>query len=196
MLDSAAEGELRDLVANNPGQGTLAEYRLVWEIIADRRGGNVLIFGVGRDSPHWIQANASGQVTFIEHEAEWIAMARENTPGIDVVPTRYTTRTWAWRLSIHRPRRLEMRDLPPRIRATSWDVIFVDGPQGYNRRCPGRMQSIYTASQLARAFAGPTDVLVHDVDRRIERVCGDRFLGERALVQHVDHLRHYRIVSQ
>ncbi|TPV93366.1 MAG: hypothetical protein B7733_20880 [Myxococcales bacterium FL481] len=193
VLAASVTRSLEALVAANPGQATLREYRIIWQAIAARRGGNVLVFGVGRDSPQWIDANAGGQVTFVEHEPAWIAVARDKTPGIDVVPTRYTTRAWAWRLSLLRPHRLYLRNLPSRIHETSWDVILVDGPQGYNRRCPGRMSSIYTASRLAQRSAGRTEVFVHDADREIERACGDRFLGEANLVRHVDRLRQYRV---
>ena len=33
--------------------------------------------------------------------------------------------------------------LPDYVKNTVWDVVFVDGPRGYNDKVPGRMQSIY-----------------------------------------------------
>ena len=57
---------------------------------------------------------------------------------------------------------------------------------------PGRMQSIYMASKLAREN-GNTDVFVHDCDRQIENAYANRFLGQENLACEVERLRHYRI---
>ena len=39
---------------------------------------------------------------------------------------------------------------------------------GHSPEAPGRMGAIYTASMIARA-GNATDVMVHDVDRKIEK---------------------------
>ena len=183
------DDRLRALVEGNPGQGSLAEYRAIAGVILARRPCNLLVFGVGRDSALWIDLNVGGRTAFIEHEPEWIAETRRRLPAAEVVQVRYRTRARWWRLYLLRPARLWMDDLPPAITATAWDVVFVDSPQGYRPHTPGRMKSIYSAARLAAPGA---DVLVHDTDRRIERVYADRFLGEPALVTEVGKLRGYR----
>ncbi|MEZ4381273.1 MAG: hypothetical protein R3A79_07980 [Nannocystaceae bacterium] len=193
-LPAAIDAEIRALVERNPGQGSAAEYRRIWSVLRARAPTAALIFGVGRDSRLWLDANAGGETVFVEHERAWIAETRRQLPQARIVEVRYDTRARWWRLHLLRPRRLWMDDLPAALRATPWGVIFVDSPQGYRGHTPGRMKSIYSAAVMAKRTGrnGHTDVLVHDCDRRIERVCADRFLGAENLAGEVDSLRHYR----
>ena len=73
--------------------------------------------------------------------------------------------------------------LPDYIKNTVWDVVFVDGPRGYNDKVPGRMQSIYAASKLKARH-----VLVHDCDREVEETYFKQYLGQPTTV--VDKLFH------
>lgn len=185
-----ADRDLRALVDDNPGQGTLAEYRHFRNTIRNRAPCNLLVFGVGKDSRFWLEANVGGTTVFVEHEAEWIRMTRENVPGVDVVQVSYDTRRTQWKALLERRDVLFMEDLPNRILSTDWDVIFVDSPQGGSSKRPGRMKSIYTASVLARRSTD-VHVLVHDCDRPVEATYADRYLGPERLVTQVDRLRHY-----
>ncbi|MBK8265468.1 MAG: hypothetical protein IPK80_29590 [Nannocystis sp.] len=189
-LEPAIEAQLAALVASNPGQGSIEEYRAIWSVIAARCPCDLLVFGVGRDSALWLAANAGGRTVFIEHEAEWIAETRRRLPTATIAAVRYTTRARWWRWYLLRPARLWLRDLPPEVAERRWQVIFVDSPQGYRPSTPGRMMSIFSAARLAAPGA---DVLVHDTDRTIERRYGDRFFGEENLIGAARTLRCYRI---
>lgn len=97
--------------------------------------------------------------------------------------------------------------LPAWIWDTAWDVIIVDAPAGYDMGAvqeggtvvrqphPGRMASIFWTRLLAAA-AGTghdrVDVFVHDVDRHVEALYADVFLGPSYAV--IDgNLRHYEL---
>lgn len=187
-----SDDDLRRLVASNPNQGTLAEYRRVLDTIHARAPCNLLVFGVGRDSGYWMRANTGGETDFVEHEPEWIRKTEEQVPDIRIHRVSYGTRRIGWWWRLLRPRKNFLDDLPGTVRARDWDVIFVDGPQGHRWKDPGRMKSIYTAGVLARR-SGSTDVLVHDCDRIVERVYTNLFLGSDRLVEQVDTLRHYHL---
>lgn len=189
-IDPEADARILELVAQNPGQGSADEYRAIWSAIRARAPTELLIFGVGRDSALWLDANAGGTTIFVEHEREWIAETRRRLPAAEIAEVRYDTRARWWRLYLLRPERLWMRDLPPAVTDVAWKVIFVDSPQGYRPTTPGRMMSIFSAARMAQR-TGDVDVLVHDTDRKIERVYGDRFLGADHLVKEVRTLRHY-----
>lgn len=187
MTDEA----IRALVRDNPGQATYEEYKLVHEVVTARAPCNVLIFGVGRDSTLWMDANGGGRTVFLEDVAEWAAFARREVPGITVHDVRYGTLRVLWHVLKHFEKRLWMDDLPEDIEETRWDVILVDAPRGTRWYRPGRMKSIYTASVLARRSGG--DVFVHDCHRSVERQASDRFLGGQRLVAQAGSMRHYRM---
>ena len=191
-FEAEPDQDLRDLVVRNPGQASFEEYRYVRETIRRRAPGNVLVFGVGRDSGFWLDANEDGTTEFVEHEPEWIAQTRKHLPGIVIHRVTYETRRHQWKRLLRRHDKLFMEDLPNPVLATNWDVIFVDSPQGASRRRPGRMKSIYTASILARRSTN-VDVLVHDCDRVVEQAYSERFLGPERLVHEVRTLRHFRM---
>jgi glucuronoxylan 4-O-methyltransferase len=176
-------------VERNPGQCTVAEYTQIRDAIRERAPCRVLVFGVGRDTPIWIEANGGGRTVFLENLPKWIEHTRRTVPGAEVVRVAFETRRFQWRWLLSRPEKL-MLDLPAEILEAAWDVVFVDSPKGKSWKSPGRMQSIYTAAVLARPAGG--DVLVHDCNRRVERAYCDAHLADAELVAAVDGLRHYR----
>jgi glucuronoxylan 4-O-methyltransferase len=179
-------------VRSNPGQGSFDEYRAVRETIRARAPCNLLVFGVGKDSRFWLEANEGGRTVFVEHEAEWIARTRELLPGVVVHQVGYGTLRTQWKRLLDRHERLFMEDLPNSVISADWDVIFVDSPQGGSRRRPGRMMSIYTAGVLARR-SSDVDVFVHDCDREVERAYSDHYLGAETMVRQIDRLRHFHL---
>lgn len=76
-----------------------------------------------------------------------------------------------------------------------WDVIVVDGPSGDTPEAPGRMGTIYTASIIARA-GNMTDVVIHDVNRMIEKWFSWEFLCDENLVSSKGKLWIFRIRGQ
>jgi uncharacterized protein (TIGR01627 family) len=189
---SKPDDDLRALVESNPGQATFPEYRLLRDTIRAVAPCDLLIFGVGKDSGFWLDANEGGTTVFVEHEPEWIRMTREAVPGIDIVQVSYDTRRPQWKSLMERRDRLFMTDVPNRVLDRNWDVIFVDSPQGGSRKRPGRMKSIYTASVLARRSTD-VHVLVHDCHRPVESAYADRYLGPERMVEQIDSLRHFRL---
>jgi glucuronoxylan 4-O-methyltransferase len=88
--------------------------------------------------------------------------------------------------------KLALKNLPAIVYEKNWDVIVVDGPSGDLSESPGRMASIYTASVLARGVNG-SDVIVHDVDRMVEKWFSWEFLCDENLLYSKGKLWHFRI---
>lgn len=188
---TSGDAGIRELVARNPGQGTFEEYKLVHDVVLARAPCDMLVFGVGRDSPLWLAANAGGTTVFLEDVPEWAAFARREVAGIVVHDVRYGTRRFLWPLLRRRPSLLRMRDLPPDVTGRAWDVVLVDAPRGTRWYKAGRMKSIHAASELA-ARGGRVDVFVHDCHRRVEAEAAEQFLGAERLVAQAGSMRHYR----
>ena len=166
----------------NPGNGSAAEYEFIGELIKRYAPGNVLVFSVGKDSSLWYSINAGGNTIFLENIRKWIRFSRKLTPEINILKVGYSTRRRDWKKLIDQNDRLQMK-LPDYIKNTVWDVVFVDGPRGYNDKVPGRMQSIYSASRLRARH-----ILVHDCDREVEKTYFKHFLGEPTTI--IDKLFH------
>jgi uncharacterized protein (TIGR01627 family) len=95
---------------------------------------------------------------------------------------------------------LVLKGLPEEIYETRWDVVMIDGPRGYFADAPGRMSAIYSSAIMAINYGhghGPddhfTDILLHDIDRYIEKTFGDEFLCRENLVETVGRLAHFHI---
>lgn len=186
------EAAIRTLVASNPGQATVEEYLLVYNRLAERAPCRMLVYGVGRDSNLWLDANKGGTTVFLEDVRQWAAFARDVTPGIVVHDVSYgMVRRFMWPLLRRMPEQLLMRDLPADVLNTPWDIILVDAPRGTRWSAPGRMKSVYTAAILGEKSGA--DVFVHDCHRAVERESADQFLRTDRFVAQAGSMRHYRL---
>ena len=149
---------------------------------------NVLIFGVGYDARLWIKMNEShGRTVFLEDREEWANLRFfKNHPGVEIHKVHYTSRITQFKDLISEETSLRL-DLDTSLLHERWDVIFVDAPYGYvmkdidpisKRAIPGRMQSIYLASQLV---GNGGYVFVHDSNREVESLYAETFLGKENL---------------
>jgi hypothetical protein len=59
------------------------------------------------------------------------------------------------------------------ILSTSWDIVIVDGPSGYHKGEPERIQSLYAATELTRPPSALT--VVDDCERQVVRTYADLF---------------------
>jgi glucuronoxylan 4-O-methyltransferase len=148
------------------------EIEAIIAAVEDRPGGSLLVFGCGNDSLLWERVNSAGRTVFIEHHPQWAADVSA-TIRSDVVLVSYWTQRAQWAELLDQPERLGM-DLPSTVRNHKWDVVFVDGPTGFDDDTPGRMQSIVEASRLVSAGGM---VFVHDCERPVEAAYSTVFLG-------------------
>lgn len=162
----------QELVDKNPGNCSLREYQYLGGLIWCNKPCNLLIFSIGNDSPYWIKLNSGGNTLFLEDSAKWIQHIKGEIPKIQIEKVKYTTKRRHWRRIIDRPKKLQMV-LPEEVQNTFWDIIFIDGPRGYNDKKPGRMQSIYSSSLLNYRH-----ILLHDCDREVENVYFRKYIGE------------------
>ena len=146
----------------SPGQ----YFRVVMELL-ERGPCNLLVFGAGRDTELYVRANAGGRTAVLERHAAWIDQVRHL--DCQIVPVTYTTRLGDGPLE-HCPL---PGGLPAWLLEEKWDVILIDAPEGNRGDTPGRQQSIFLASQLARPGA---TIFLHDYDRPAEQALAGRYL--------------------
>ncbi|HEV2853190.1 MAG TPA: hypothetical protein VHC97_10335 [Thermoanaerobaculia bacterium] len=183
---------ISQIVALDPNQCSAEEYSYIANLIAERQGINLLVFGVGNDSGLWLLANQGGKTLFLENSTAWLNRVKQQLQTIEILQVQFRTRRSKWRELLEGDPSALLLDLPEEVMACAWDVIFVDAPMGFNDACPGRMKSIYTASLLAGRLEG-VDVIVHDCDREVESAYCERFLSGHWLVNEFERTRHYRM---
>lgn len=143
----------------------------------------MLVFGLGNDSPFWCEINRKGQTVFLEDFQPWFDKITGENPNIEAYSVSYTGNITQWRSFINSPAQLKI-ELPREVSGNTWDVILVDGPRGhkFSEDIPGRMSSIYTASQLV---GKNSYVFVHDAERRVEQAYAKKYLGAEHFVEKV-----------
>ncbi|VAI79485.1 unnamed protein product [Triticum turgidum subsp. durum] len=146
---------------NTSGSMPAADVRAIAAALKRRAPCNLLVFGLGGETPLWRALNHGGRTVFLDENQWYVSRPVQNLLFSDC--------------------RLAINDLPNQLYDVAWDVILVDGPRGYTASSPGRMSAIFTAGVLARARkeeGAATDVLVHDYEREVERACSREFLCE------------------
>ena len=144
---------------------------------------NMLVFGLGNDSPFWCEANRQGRTVFLEDFQPWFNKITGKYPDIEAYPISYPCNITQWKELLDQPEHLAM-NLPAEVSGSKWDVILVDGPRGhkYSEEIPGRMSSIYEASRLV---GNKGYVFVHDAQRTVENAYSRHFLGQQHFVEKV-----------
>ena len=124
-------------------------------------GGTLLVFSVGLDTPTWELINRHGRTEFVEDDPDWADTVRAQRPGRVVHKVAYTTRLGDCG-TYRTPEEVPVPELPAEITATAWDVVVVDGPQGWGPDVAGRYPTVVLASRLV---APGGMVLVDDYNR-------------------------------
>jgi uncharacterized protein (TIGR01627 family) len=150
----------------------IREYSAITDLVLIHAPVNFLVFGLGRDTPLWKMANPGGATVFLENVQEWVDYSNENSPGTEVYKVSYSTKRTEWK-TIQDDRSRLLMDLPSQVTDRHWDIILVDSPGGVFDNDPGRMQSIYTATQLK-----PKHIFLHDCNRQIEKFYFRKFISK------------------
>ena len=204
--DAGADADALELAARLGTPQAIARARRVYgfqlsvtEVLAikaalDAQGPcRFLVFGVGHDAPLWHRLNRGGETCFLEHHDGWRAQLQARFPELRIERVAYHTERRKAAEYLEDPQQMR-GDFPRAVTDKRWDVILVDGPNGWRAKAPGRMLSIYLASQWV---ARPGDVFIHDSERSVERTWSARFLGDAHEKTEIKgrrgHMRHYQL---
>lgn len=143
-------------------------------------GCNMLVFGLGNDSPLWSNLNQGGYTLFIENSLQWISHMKGRHPTLNVEHMEYQTTVEG---SMKDPAALvRQATLPKFIEDRIWDVILVDGPMGYAPSLPGRALPLVWTSLVATS---ETHIFVDDYERHLEKSFADFLFSTRLANQSV-----------
>ncbi|XP_008801843.2 probable methyltransferase At1g27930 [Phoenix dactylifera] len=209
-----AEALLHYATTNVVPQQSRAEMRISFDVLRRRAPCNFLVFGLGHDSLMWSAFNAGGTTVFLEEDPKWFQSVTKASPALRAHNVRYRTQLIeaddliksyrsepsclppaAAPLKNNHRCRLALADLPAEIFDREWDLIMIDAPKGYYNEAPGRMAAIFSAAVMARSRRGEgeTDIFLHDVNRKVEKMFAMEFLCKKHLVGGTGRLWHFRI---
>ncbi|KAF4377817.1 hypothetical protein G4B88_031483 [Cannabis sativa] len=219
---SCTQVPLHESMSSTNRIGTLAnmtwltekEFQLLSNLVTRRAPCNLLIFGLEQQYTFLASINAGGTTIFLEDDPDKLRTIKIkiklNTTKIYKVEYQVPAKD-AYKLLKHARKsqactassgrlqmskcRLALRNLPQEVYDLKWDVVVVDGPSGNAPEAPGRMAAIYSAAVLARN-GNETNVVVHDVDRTIEKWFSWEFLCDENLVSSKGKLWNFKIRGQ
>ncbi|XP_020540754.1 glucuronoxylan 4-O-methyltransferase 1 isoform X2 [Jatropha curcas] len=187
-------------ISDNSTILTKKEFKLLSNLIKRKTPCNLLIFGLEPEYLKLSLINSGGITLVLENDPDKISSIRSKNNHTRIYKFDYNVPAKkAYKLLKHARKspacapssgklqnstcKLALRNLPEEVYKKKWDVVVVDGPSGHSTDAPGRMAAIYTASMIARtAGKNTTDVVVHDVDRTIEKWFSWEFLCDENLV--------------
>lgn len=193
-------------------QQTTEEIMITANILSQKAPCNFLIFGLGYDSMLWQTLNYGGNTVFLEEDPNWIAEMERANPEVKAIAVNYTTKVSEATEMLSYARRekemcspgielesseckLAMKALPEEIYKEKWDVVMIDAPRGYFEEAPGRMSAIFSTAVMAkgRGRKESTHILLHDVDRAVEKEFSLEFLCSKNLIEGAGKLWHFQI---
>lgn len=178
-MKSTVQQQLLDELMSQVGntQMTRIEYKFISDLVQSIPNCNFLVFGTGRDSDLWVESNKTGKTIFLEPDKQWIDIAKEKKPNIDIRHVEYKTHpSQALQMFFEFKKTGHMTNIPPLqedIIDTKWDVILIDSPVG---GVNGRMSSIFISDVLSKYTEKDTHIFLHDCEREIEMLYAHLFL--------------------
>lgn len=188
------------------------EFKLLSDLIRSKAPCNLLIFGLEPQYLKLSSINSEGITVLLEDNPDRISATRAKSNNTRIYQVDYhLPAKKAFKLLKHARKspacapslgrlqnstcKLALTNLPQEVYKQKWDVVVVDGPSGHSPEAPGRMSTIYTASIIARA-GNTTDVVVHDVDRTIEKWFSWEFLCDENLISSKGKLWNFRVTGK
>lgn len=133
----------------------------------------MLVFGLGYDSKMWYEGN-NKNTYFVENKDEYINLNKNDIPLNNIIKYDYqTTCESCFKLTREQ---LNKFTIPEKIsNLAPFDIIIVDGPEGYSADKPGRLIPCYWATLLSKSG---TLIYVDDSRRRLEDICIKTFFNK------------------
>jgi hypothetical protein len=144
----------------------------------------MLVFGLGYDSELWY--NATNKNTyFIENNQQYIDL-NKNINNNNIIYHQYKDITVKSSLNLTDDK-INMFKIPQKLlELAPFDIILIDGPSGYDEKCPGRLLPIYWSKKYLSKEG--TIIYVDDAIRVLEKKCINKYFIDNKKVYFKDRL--------
>ncbi len=134
----------------------------------------MLVFGLGYDSKMWFNSTSSNTF-FIENKEEYIQLNKNDIPDTHIIKYDYPTRcSTSHQLSDDK---IKNFFIPEKIlELAPFDIIIIDGPEGFNSRAPGRLLPCYWSTLLSKENSL---IYIDDSSRFLEDFCIKKYFSNK-----------------
>ena len=147
----------------------------------------MLVFGLGYDSKMWYNGNKNNY--FIEDNDEYINL--NDIPISNIIKYEYKN------INVKSSLKMSVDDInkfliPEKIKDLgSFDIIIIDGPEGYHHSKPGRLIPYYWATLLSKKG---TIIYADDSSRKLENYCIHKFFKDKEKIFYKERLGCMKII--
>ena len=145
---------------------------VIKDILNNCENKKMLVFGLGYDSELWY--NATNKNTFfIENNQQYIDL-NKNINSNNIIYHKYDNITVKNSLKLTE-KQINNFKIPNKIlELAPFDIILIDGPNGFNDQCPGRLLPIFWSKKYLSKEG--TIIYIDDVNRNLENKCINKYL--------------------
>jgi hypothetical protein len=149
----------------------------------------MLVFGLGYDSRMWYEGNHKNTF-FVENKDEYIQLNIKNIPQENIIKYDYkTTCASSPKLT---DEQIANFIIPEKLlQEGPFDIIIIDGPEGYTSQKPGRLIPCYWATLLSKPG---TIVYVDDSSRPLETFCIKKFFKDKVQTEFKERAKCAKII--
>jgi hypothetical protein len=134
----------------------------------------LLVFGLGYDSKMWYNGN-NKNTYFVENKKEYIDLNIDDIPISNIIEYQYDTSVKnSFNLKDNEIVKYKLND--KLISLGPFDIIIIDGPEGYDDNKPGRLIPCYWSTLLSKKG---TIIYIDDSNRKLENYCVNKYFSDK-----------------
>jgi hypothetical protein len=134
----------------------------------------MLVFGLGYDSKMWYEGN-NKNTYFVENKQEYIDLNTNDIPLDNIIQYDYDTLVaTSFNLTDNDIGKYTVNS--KLLNLAPFDIIIIDGPQGYSEQMPGRLIPCYWSTLLSKKN---TLIFIDDANRRLESYCINKYFSDK-----------------
>ena len=138
----------------------------------------MLVFGLGYDSKMWYEGN-NKNTYFIENNDSYIRLNEKDIPSKNIIKYNYVGITCQNSTTLPDEQISRYICPPALLKEGPFDIIIIDGPEGYDLTKPGRLLPTYWSCNFLSKPG--TIVYIDDSKRSIETYCIQKYFKDRVV---------------
>jgi len=140
------------------------------EITTNRK---MLVFGLGYDSKMWYEGN-NKNTFFVENKDEYIHLNMNVIPSKNII--HYDYKTTCSSSIVLTDNEICSFIIPEKlINEAPFDIILIDGPEGFSEETPGRLLPCYWSTKLSKSGS---IIYIDDANRSLENFCIEKYFKD------------------